>query len=168
MILPTRQPVHVGPSLVMAFSVLTFSRNWARNHNVCQHSGVSLVLSIEYLMALTHRACSWSIHKMLSVSYLISPFFSHSHLFPSSVLSVSLENWPWTVVSFHSIRRCFSLSCLFYTFVNFIGFSFVVAAMISFSLHLRAYSAKFLLSSLTQSSTLTNPLTPSLNVWSRM
>ena len=55
---------------------------------------------------------SW--HKRLSVSRLSSPRFSHCHLFPSSVLLVSIKNWPWRAFSFHSIRYCFFPSCLFY------------------------------------------------------
>ena len=157
-ILYTKQPVDIGPNLGMAFSILTFSQNWTCTNDVCYtfclfikslHSGVLLVLSIEYLIALTCRASSWAACKRLSVSHLSSPHFIHSHLFLSSVLSVSLKNWMWRAFSFHSIRCCFLLSCLFWTFVNFSSFSSVVAAMISFSLQLKAYSAKFSLSSLT-------------------
>ena len=104
-------------------------------------SGVSLALSIEYLMALTRRASSWAAHKKLSVSRLSSPRFSHAHLFLSSVLSLSPKNWPWRAFSFHLVRRCFLLSCLFLTYINFLSFSSVAAVMTSFSLHLRAYSA---------------------------
>ena len=77
------------------------------------HSGVLLVLSIKYLITLTCRACSWAACKRLSVSRLSCPHFIHSHLFLSSVLSVSLKNRTWRAFSFHSIRRCFLLSCLF-------------------------------------------------------
>ena len=126
------------------------------------HSGVSLVSSIEYLMVLTRRDCSWATQKRLSVTRLSSLCFSHSHLFLSSVLSISLKNWPWRAFSFHLIRRCFLLSCLFWTFINFLSFSSVVTAMTSFSLLLRTYSAKFSLSSLTQPSMLSSPLPISL------
>ena len=68
------------------------------------HSGVSLVLSLEYLMALTRRPCFWAAHKRLSVLCLSSPRFSHFHLFPSSMLSVSLKNWSSRAFSFNSIR----------------------------------------------------------------
>ena len=98
------------------------------------HSGVSLALSIEYLIALTCRSCSWAAHKRLSASRLISPRFSHYYLFPSSLISLSLKNWPWRASSCHSVRLCFLLSCLFWTFLNFLSFRSVVAAMISFSL----------------------------------
>ena len=108
------------------------------------HSGVSLVLSIEYLMALTRRA-----HKKLSVSRLSSLRFSHDHLFLSSVLSVSPKKWPWEAFSFHLVRQCFLLSGLFLTYINFLSFSYVAAMMTSFSLFLRVYSAKFSISSLT-------------------
>ena len=138
----------------MAFSKLTFSQNWT--------SGVPLVLSIEYLMALTRKASSWAAHKRLSFSRLSSPRFSHAHLFLSSVLSVSLKSWPWRVFLFHSIRRCFVPSYLFWTFINFLSFSSVVAAMIRFSLLLQAYSAKSSLWLLIQSSMVKSPLLPSL------
>ena len=126
------------------------------------HSGVSLVLLIEYLMALTCRACSWAAHKVLSVSRLSFPRFSHSHLFLSLVFSFSLKNWLWRAFSFHLIRRCFLLFCLFWTFINFLSFISAITTMIGLSLLLKAYSAKFSLSSLTQSSVLASPLPPSL------
>ena len=106
-------------------------------------------------MALTRRACSWATHKRLSVSRLSSPRFSHSLLFLSSVFSVSLKNWPSRAFSFHSIRRCFILSCLFWTFINILSFRSVVAAMVS------NMQCLLSLSSLTQSSMLTSHLSPS-------
>ena len=31
----TQQPVHIGPNLVMTFSILKFSQNWTRTDNMC-------------------------------------------------------------------------------------------------------------------------------------
>ena len=45
MILLTGQPVHVGPNLVMVFSVLTFSQNWIRTHNVCYTFRLFIIVS---------------------------------------------------------------------------------------------------------------------------
>ena len=95
-------------------------------------------------MALIHRACSWAAHKRISVWRLSFLLFSHSHLFSSSVLAVSLKNWSWRAFSFHSVKPYFLLSCQFWTFINYLSFSSVVAGMISYSLLLRPYSLLWL------------------------
>ena len=78
-------------------------------------SGLSLVISIEYLITITCRACFWAAHKWLSISRLVSPRFNHSHLFLSSVLSASLKNWLWRAFSFYS----------FYGYIRKVYFSYI-------------------------------------------
>ena len=74
------------------------------------HSGVSLVLSLEYLMALTRRPCFWAAHKRLSVLCLSSPRFFHHQCF----LFLSRTDRQGLSLLIRS-----DLSCLFWTFINF-------------------------------------------------
>ena len=127
-------------NLVITLSILTFTQAWTGTHSL--QSGVSLDLSI-YLMTLTGRAFPWAAHKRVSVSCLSFPRFMHSHLLSSSVLSVSLKNWLWIAFFYDLIRRCFLISCLFWTFINFLCFSSVFVLIKCFSFLLRLYSAKF-------------------------
>ena len=163
----TQHEVHGGPNLLMAFSILTFNQNWTRTQNVCY------ILSSHYRVYIAEYCFSDKLsfdginsqslflrwHKGLSVSRLSFPCFSHCHLFPSSVVPLSLKNWPWRAFSFHLIRRCFFFSLAY--FITFLSVSSAATAIIP-SLLLRAYSAKFCLPSLTQSSILTTPAPPSL------
>ena len=110
-------------------------------------------------MALTRRACSLADTKgFLFLAWVplvlaIAIYFHHQCFLVRSrtdheELSLSI----WSDVVFFS----------FVYFIAFLIFSFAVAAMVSFSVLLRAYSGKFCLSSLTQSSILTTSLPPSL------
>ena len=121
------------------------------------HSGVSFILSNEYLMALTCGACSWTAYKRLSVSRLSSaiPIYFHHQWF----LFLSETNHEEL---FLFSQMLFSPLLHIWTIINFLSFSSGAAAMIGFSLSLRTYSIKFSLSSLTQSSMLTSFLPPSL------
>ena len=119
------------------------------------HNGVSLILSIEHLMALTRRACSWAANKRLSVSCVIFPLFCYSELHPSSVLSVSLMNCTWRASSFHSTRRWFLIFCLFWTFINFLSFSSIFASLTRLALLQRAYIGRLFVSLVTHSSVIT-------------
>ena len=99
-------------------------------------------------MALIHRACSWAETKGL-------PFLA----------------WFLRAIDIYFHHQCFlflsrtdreELSLFIRSDVVLALFSSAVAVMIRFSLLLRTYSAKFCLSSLTQSSVITTPLPPSL------